>query len=328
MKKLSTKEQIKALKQASQLLKGGIPLVKAMEVASFPQKAVELVTGGSGVSNAIEPFFSEGVAGLIGIGERSGDLEGMFNKAADDLERKDGFKKKITKALSYPLIVLSVSLMSLAAFIYIGLPKMKDIFVSFGLPLPRTLVIMSGLSGMIVPFAAAALLLFIGTKICNRKKLFLRQKEAILFGLPFFGTIAVKLETSVIMRGLSVLLGSGMPLLQSLEEAKRSLRSVLIAEALSRLALKISQGQRVSEAFGSEKYFEKNTVKMIEAAEEAAYLDRVFASAADMLEEEAHDSIRTFTLLIEPLSTVMVGVIVGFVVVSMFSPMMQILSAL
>jgi type IV pilus assembly protein PilC len=328
MKKLKIKEQARALKQTARLLKGGIPLVKAMEVAGFPDEAVEMVSAGGGISASIAPYFSGSVPGLLEIGERSGELEEMFGKAAEGLERQDDFRKKLSKALSYPMIVLSVSLLSMAAFIYLGIPKMKEIFGSFALPLPGTLVIMDGISAMIIPLAAAAAGLAAALNICSRRRIFLRQKESVKYGLPLLGAVAVKLETSMILRNLSVLLRSGMPLAQSLEQAKRSVKPVLFREMLDRVRDKISAGQKISAAFGQEKYFDRNTVKMIEAAEEAAYLDKVFESAADILEEEAHDSIRSFTLLIEPLSTVFVGAVVGFVVVSMFSPMMKILESL
>lgn len=312
----------------SRLIKGGVPLAKALGIADIPEKAAEMIMDGKAVSDSIEQYFSRDVIDLVRIGERTGELDTMFLKAAQILERKKEFRSKLTKALAYPLIVLSASLMTLIGFIVVGIPKMNEIFISFGMPPPRSLAVMSNISkmtpliGIVIIFAISVL------SFCTSKGMFRRELEFVKYNIPFFGKIAAKLETSMICRNISMLLRSGMPFLEALGHAEKSVKPVTYKSALQKVAEKISSGCTPSDAFRGEKCFDSDMTRILAAAQESACLEDVLEGSADILEEEAHENIKAATLLVEPLSTVLVGAVVGFVVIQMFSPMMKIMGSL
>lgn len=307
------------------LLNSGIPLIKTLEIAKAPPRIRENLINGETLSSSFARFFSHSIVVLLKVGEKTGRIAEMLSVGAEMMEKEVKLKEKIFKEMFYPVTVFLMSIFTIIFFVFFALPQMKFVFESMGIKLPqevRTLIIVS----KSMPLIFIVLLFCVGIVLLSSKRgLFILQREIIKYYLPILSIIPKKLMTAKIMKSISVFLYSGFPINSAIEETASSSASILYSNALLRVKNKIVNGENFAVAAANENIIDPLFHQMLSIAEESGNIEEILKEGAKILEEEAGGMIKKSTQLIEPLSTILVGCAVGYIVFIMFLPMIKIL---
>jgi type IV pilus assembly protein PilC len=194
--------------------------------------------------------------------------------------------------------------------------------------LPGSVMVLINMAPFILPSLLGSALVAAAWYMCARKNIFTAQREIVKFNFPVLGDTVKKFVSAKIIRMLTTLLKSSVPAVEALEEVISSQESVIYRAALERIKYRIENGSHLSDAFSKEPYFEKIISRMLLVGEESGQMEELLEGIASVMEEEAQNKIKILISIIEPLSTVFVGIIVGFIVITMMSPMVKILSSL
>jgi len=325
---LPEKEQINALKKFSCLLSAGIPAAKAMEFSGFPVDAVEAVTKGRLLSEAIRPFFSSKTADFIRIGEAGGDLASSADAAYRSMHSSREQKNALIKALAYPAFVLFFGLICIFFFAWHIVPQLRSVFESMNIEPSPALAFMeffAAVSAFSLSALAAAILLM---RSLHRHRTFRRLAEEIQLRIPVIGEVFKKAGTCRAVSDISVLIGTGLPMTEALASVAYCTDSVLFEESLLRIRSSVENGAKLSQAFSDQPLFGELISRMALIGEETGDLSASLGSAADITSGELGESVKLLAQAAEPAATVAVGVFAAMLVFSMLSPITCIMDKL
>ena len=291
-------------------LEGGVPLSKCFE--KYPQ------------------YFDNVYCNLIKAGEASGKLDVFLLKIVDSLEKKEKIKKKIKSALMYPAIMFSVAI-TVSAFMLIKVvPVFAKMYAGMGLDLPApTAVIMSmsdflrGTGGMVLLISLISF--FVGFKYLTAKNEMIKYRwHKQILKLPVFGDLILKsllARISLIMGNLSA---AGVNLLESIEIAKSVSNNVVVTEALENVKKGVFSGDTLTKLFLKEPLFPPTFSQLISVGEQTGQLDEMFGSVAMYYEEEFDGAVDNMSSLIEPIMIVFMGIMIGGLMIAMYSPIFNV----
>jgi type IV pilus assembly protein PilC len=272
--------------------------------------------------------------GLVRAGEVGGVLDETLERLSGFLEKIVEMRRKIKAAMTYPIIVFIVAILIVNGLVIFILPKFMEIFKEFKVEMPAPTQFLMDLSAfmrsrngviaMIVGPIVAYLLFraFIRTKFGRRIWDWLKLK------VPVFGKLNHNLSVSRFARTLSTLLGSGVPILQAMETTAGAVNNEIVAQAIMDSRASIREGERIGDPLEKSKLFPPMVVQMIAIGEETGTLDSMLGKVADYYESEVDAQLQSLAAAIEPLMIVFLGFIVGFIVISMFLPLLSIISNL
>ena len=342
-KKVKVEEILIFSKQFATMVKAGLPILEVLgmlrdqlegdaikEVVGDIRKSLE---GGVTLSKCFEKYpqyFDNVYCNLIKAGEASGKLDVFLLKIVDSLEKKENIKKKIKGALMYPSIMFTVA-MAVSAFMLIKVvPVFAGMYDGMGIALPKpTAVIMSmsdflrGTGGMIMLVSIVGgyfLFRFLTTK---NEKIKYRWHKQIL-KLPVFGDLILKsllARISLIMGNLSA---AGVNLLESLEIAKSVSNNVVVTEALENVKKGVFSGDTLTKLFLKEPLFPPTFSQLISVGEQTGQLDEMFNSVASYYESEFDNAVDNMSSLIEPIMIVFMGLMIGGLMIAMYSPIFNV----
>ena len=322
--KVKNSEKIHFFRKLSLLMGAGASISGALDLtvrSEYFKSIAEKVKSGGSFSGALEAdVFPPAVIGIVSVAENSGNLSTGLARACRYLEKKDSFRKKIIGALIYPAFVLLLCCASLFILMSVLLPSFAGIFQSIGVALPPISRFILD-SGRFLPLMAAVLIILI---YCAIKYLFSDRG----FKFPVIGRFRAKLVTSSFFSSMAESLSSGMNILDSLSLSTGQINSRLFKEKLLASNKLVSEGNALSDSLNSTGLFDETVISLISAGEHSSSLDKVFAQLADIYEEETENSIKTFSSLVEPASTLATGLVVGFIVFAMFMPIIKLISVL
>lgn len=339
--KFSNKDIVLFTNQLSSLIESGVNLIKALgiiynQTANKYLKAVlddviSKIKDGksfSGGLSAHPQIFSNLYVSMVNTGELSGNLEDVLKRLANFFEKEEEFKNSIRAALTYPFFVFIVSVLTICVLFIFVIPKLVTMFEDMGqfLPLPTRILI--GISDLIrnhwwlisaVIFIAVFLLYRIrhnpqGRLLWDRFML----KSALT------GQLSLKTETSRLARTLSLLLSSGIPITAALEQSIPAINNQVIRSEVQRFKDEISKGFSLSDSLKNSKFFPAFVISIVTIGEETGSLDKSLKRIADDYEKEVDRALKALTRLLEPAIILVMGLIVGFIVLSMLLPIFQI----
>lgn len=325
------------------LLSAGVPLMPALSIIGrqIPSKKIKvaiekikgLVSSGHSLSDSLKnDIFPDIFINIIAAGEAGGALDVSLSKIASYFDTKDDLRKKIISATIYPALVLSLSLASILFIAVYLIPTMNGVFSGLGIELPF-ITRMIGLSGETI-LRYWWLLLSGPVALCLALNKFLKARfgdgflEKITLGLPLLGRIFHKMICGRVSSALSTLLGSGVPLISSLKVARAVSGNSVYREAFDRVLGDVERGEKLSEALRGTRVFPESFCELAALGEATGRLDSVFADLEGYYERDVELQLKVLTSLVEPLSTVLVGVAVGIIVFSIFLPLMNVVDAL
>jgi type IV pilus assembly protein PilC len=342
---INTREFLIFNQELATLLKAGLPLVQSLDllkrrVTSPMFRGVlddvhDRVRSGTALSDA---FAAQGdlfpgvyTASLL-AGERSGNLDAVLRRYIDYAKVVATLKRKIVSALVYPAILITLSLVLVSIIVLLVVPAFADFYAGFGAELPlATRAIMKVSAFVRAEFMLVSLAIVLGG---TGLYLWLRQAgqqsrfDHLILRLPGVGPMATKFATSQMARTLATLLGGGLPLVNSLDIAARSVGNRYIAGQLDVVAARVREGESFAAALDARKTFPDVAVKMAEVGEATGALQDMLNTAADFFDEEIGTFMERFVTLIEPTLLVIMGIVVASLLLALYMPLFQLSSVL
>jgi len=337
-KKVSTKSLVIFTRQLSTLIAARLPLVKALRtlydqlepgtLKGVIKTIADEVESGSNFSEALSHFpgvFPDFYVNMIKAGELGGMLEDILKRLSDFLDKSQKLRDKVKSALMYPAFVMLVAILILIMLMVFVIPTFTNMFSELGgsLPLPTKILITTSeitrRVWFLIPLAPLVIMALYKAFIKNpdRKLIVDRLKLHI----PVVGPLIQQIAVARFSRTLGTLLSSGVPILASLQTVRDTIGNEYIARAVMQVRDSIKEGESVSGPMEASKAFPALVTKMINIGEETGELDKMLIQIADNFEEEVDVAVSGLTSLLEPLLIVFMGLVVGFIVVSMFMPL-------
>jgi type IV pilus assembly protein PilC len=242
-------------------------------------------------------------------------------------------RRKVKAALTYPTIVVVVAILIVLGLCTFIVPKFIELFKDLGVKdLPMMTQMLVDFSDFLKTKWYIGLgiiaLLWVSIKYAGTTKLGRRVIDRLKLKVPVFGKLGHKICLARFSRTLSTLLVSGVPILQALETVAGTVGNEIIAEAIMNARARIREGDRVNEPLEKSKMFPPMVVHMISIGEESGALDQMLSKIAEFYEGEVESTLQSLTSAIEPVMIVFLGVCVGFIVIAMFAPLLQVIQNL
>ncbi|MFH0913076.1 MAG: type II secretion system F family protein [Candidatus Omnitrophota bacterium] len=324
-------------RQLYTLIKTGIPLLKALQiiVVQLPvgkfrasiEEIIQNIQQGKSFSESLSTaphFFSLLYINMIKAAEVSGNLTEILRELSQHLIESRRVNRQVQAALMYPILVLIIASVILIGLLMFVLPVFMRIFEDIGGTLPPTTLFLIAFSKFIqhwgwlfvVLLAILAGIVF----IISRKPYGKRLINIFLWRLPLFGKLTKTMEIGRFCRTMGTLLSSGVTLTKTMNVLYETTPAVLLQNALDDIRYQVEQGKSLSAAMEETGLFPLTLVRMIQVGEESGKIAELFLDIAQDYEEEVSFSVTGLLSMLEPLLIVVMGVIVGFIVVSLFFP--------
>ncbi len=338
-KKPSTKSLVLFTRQLATLIAAGLPLVKALRTLQDQLEAggalkgaiksiADEVESGSNFSEALTRFpgvFPNFYINMIKAGELGGMLEDILKRLSEFLDKTQKLKDRVKSALMYPMFVMIVAVLILIMLMVFVIPTFTSMFSEVGgsLPVPtKILIVISEITRrlwFLIPLLPVALIAIYKAIIKSPDRRFVIDK--IKLRTPIVGNLIQQIAVARFSRTLGTLLSSGVPILAALQTVRDTIGNEFIARAVMQVRDSIKEGESVSGPMEASKAFPPLVTKMVSIGEETGDLAKMLIQIADNYEDEVDVAVSGLTSLLEPLLIVFMGLIVGFIVVSMFMPL-------
>ena len=344
---IKTKDLTVVTRQMAILLEAGLPLIRSLKTLSRQSKnpaikktleeAAASVEGGATFSEALAQHpksFDKLYLNMIRAGEAAGKLELILDRLAMFMEKAAKIQGKVKSAMVYPIIVLCVAGIICSGLMIFIVPKFEKMFTELleGEPLPWLTQVVVGIGKfmseqaliMVVGIVVLVILIKIILKIP-----FLRfYIDWAKYYMPLFGPIVSKSAISKFGRTLGTLMGSGVPVLNSLTIVKETSGNEVVARAVVKVYEAVKEGEGMAPPLQATKIFPEMVISMIEVGEETGKLPEMLDKIADTYDEEVDNAVSALTSMIEPIMMVGLAVIVGGIVIALFMPMISIIEKL
>jgi type IV pilus assembly protein PilC len=333
-------------RQFSTMIDAGVSLVRCLDVLSEQSTSPKLrriifdlrseVEAGNTLSKAMSKYptvFSNLFIGLIRAGEVGGVLEESLQRLSVFMEKDVELRRKIKAALTYPIIVSIVAL-SIVLFLTVFIvPQFKKMFVDLGVKdFPAMTQALMDFSDFLIQRGYIMVLIvvvfIIAIKMFGRTKVGRRTLDRVKLKAPVFGKLFHKVALARFSRTLATLLSSGVPILSAMETCAGTVANEVIADAILDARARVREGDVISEPLRKSRMFPPMVVQMISIGQESGALDNMLSKIADFYDSEVDAAITSLTSAIEPILIVFLGVTVGFIVISMFMPLVALINGL
>ena len=328
-------------RQLATMLKAGVPLVQGFDIIGKGHENPSMqdmllsvkadLEGGDTLAEALNKkpmYFDELFCNLVEAGEHAGVLETLLDKIATYKEKTESMKKKIKKALTYPLAVIVVAFIVTAILLLFVVPVFEDMFKSFGADLPAFTRMVVNMSEwlkawwwIILGIIIVAIYTFIYFK--KRSRPFNHFLDKTLLKVPVVGLIINKSAIARFARTLSTMSAAGVPLVEALRSVAGSCGNIIYSEAVLKMRDEVATGQRLQVAMLQTKLFPHMVQQMIAIGEESGSMDAMLAKVADFYEEEVDNLVDNLSSLMEPIIMIILGVLIGGLIIAMYLPIFK-----
>ncbi len=333
-------------RQMATMMRAGIPILQALQAISesmkkpamvdLTQQIMRDVSSGDSLSQAMARHpkqFDRLFVNLVSAGEQAGALDQMLERIALYKEKVASLKSRVKKALWYPAAVMTIGLVVTMILLVMVVPEFESMFQGFGAELPVLTQVTVRFSELAQAYWLPTLGLIVGGIVLLKAAARRSDKVAyaidqFLLRLPVLGDILHKSAVSRFTRTLATTFSSGVPLIEGLETASGAADNRVYIKAINEVREDVTTGQQLHFAMRLTNRFPALAVQMVSIGEEAGSLDAMLNRVADYYEEEVENKVDTLTSLMEPVIIVVLGLLVGGVVVSMYLPIFEIGTAL
>jgi type IV pilus assembly protein PilC len=343
--KVNSREFLVFNQELATLLKAGMPLVQSLDllkrrIDSPVFRAVlddvhDKVRSGTALSDAFaahSDLFPRVYTASLLAGERSGNLDAVLRRYVEYAKIIATVKRKTISALVYPAILVSLALVVVSIIVLKVVPAFSDFYGTYGANLPLATRVIVKVSAFIraqyllllIVFGAAATSVIVWVRRPGQKARF----DHLLLRLPVVGQIARKFATSQMARTLATLLGGGLPLVNALDIATKSIGNQYMSEQLEIVSTHVREGESFAAALEARKAFPEVAVKMAEVGESTGALHDMLNTVADFYDEEISTNMERFVTLVEPVLLVVMGVVIAGLLLALYMPLFQLSSVL
>jgi general secretion pathway protein F len=335
-------EQIALLtRQMSTLLGSGIPMIGALtavidqaenrDLQASLMDIREKVSQGGSLSEAMSGhpvYFTDLTVNMVRAGEAGGNLDRVLLRVADYLHAQNRTRSKVAAALTYPIIMLVIGIGVVSVLLSYVVPKILEVIKKQGdaaLPLPtEILLLVSGFMGeywwLLLGLLAAALVAYAQAGRTRAGRLWIDTQK---LRIPVLGSLLRKAAVSRFAMTFATLLESGLPVLEAMGVVRRVVDNALMAETLDRIRQKIAEGADIATPLKQSKVFPPVVGYMIGVGEESGRLEELLKKTAQAYDEEVEVAAQKLTSLLEPVMIVIMSFMVGFIVLSILLPILQ-----
>ncbi|MCX6005444.1 MAG: type II secretion system F family protein [Chloroflexi bacterium] len=325
-------------RQLALLLESGVGIVQGLELlqkqstnknfTKILKSIVADLRAGSSLSASLDKHpeaFPKMYCKIIAVGEQTGQLEGVLRNLADYTEQATAAMRKIKQAMTYPVIVLVLAVVVSIVTVTFVLPPIMNLFKSFGGELPLvTRILIVGMefistNGLYLLLGILILILFI--LIYTRTPNGAYQRDNLFLRLPVMGRLNLLNGLGRVCKSIALLFKSGLPLPDILTLTAESSGNKVISRALMEVEQDIIRGEALAVSMQRKPVFLPLMVEMTRVGEETGNLDNTLTIVADSFEIEAGDKLQTLLGMIEPVMTIVIGLVVGFLALSIFIPL-------
>ncbi len=324
----------------STLINAGIPLsacVRTLEeqmdnpvFKEALQAVMQEIESGMDLSTALSrhpAIFDRMYVDLVKAGEQGGALAVILERLAKYAEKAERFRRKIKSALTYPAVVSVIAVVIVWVILAFVVPQFGETFSQAGktLPLPTRVLLAASDAvrfSYLYVFAAAAACYY-GLRLALRDPSLRRRFDFLLLKMPVYGELLLKSSVARFARTLAMLLVSGVPIIPALEIVSFVTGNRRITETLQSVADSISSGESFTEPLKRSGVFSPLVIQMVSVGESTGNMPEMLNKIADFYEEEVDTVMDTLSSLIEPIMIVFLGVVLGFVIIALFLPILS-----
>lgn len=334
-------------RQFATMINAGLAMVRCLDILSEQTEDKKLqatldqvrrdVEAGQTLSAALArhpQVFSTLYISMVKAGEMGGVLDEVLERLAGFMEKDFALKKKVKSALTYPVVILVMAMGIVFFLVTYILPTFVELFkgMNLKLPLPTKILIMvtEGARNPAVVIPALALLVVGGIGIGKyiNTPVGRKQYDLLKLNVPVFGLLTKKVAISRFCRTLGTLLSSGVPIMQALEIVGKASGNEIIAMTVTKVRESIREGESIASPLGASGLFPPMVTQMVAVGEETGNLDAMLGKIADFYDTEVEYLLASLTSMLEPIMIVGMGGIVGFIVISVFLPLYQLIGNL
>ncbi|HEY8219991.1 MAG TPA: type II secretion system F family protein [Methylobacter sp.] len=328
-------------RQLATMLKAGVPLVQSFDIVgkghdNASMEALLLgikadIESGDTLAEALNKrplYFDELFCNLVAAGEQAGVLETLLDKIASYKEKTESMKKKIKKALTYPIAVIVVAFIVTTILLIFVVPVFADMFKSFGADLPAFTKMVVSMSEwmqawwyIVVGIVVATVYVFSYFK--KRSRPFNHFLDKTLLKLPIVGIILNKSAVARFARTLATMSAAGVPLVEALESVAGACGNIIYTEAVLKMREEVATGQRLQFAMQQADLWPNMVIQMVAIGEESGAMDSMLLKVADFFDEEVDNLVDNLSSLMEPIIMCILGILVGGLVVAMYLPIFK-----
>lgn len=334
---VSVKELVIFVRQFATMIDAGLPLVQCLDILSsqqpneyFKDILLEIkadVESGSTFADALRKHpkvFDDLFVNLVAAGEVGGVLDTILNRLAGFIEKNLKVIKKVKGAMTYPLVILAVLVVSTIVMLVFVIPTFEKMFANFGgqLPGPTQFVVnMSHFMQKYVFHIVIGIALFIwGFRKTISSRTGRRIWDKVLLRMPVMGAVVLRSAVAKFTRTLGTMLSSGVPLLEALDIVAKAAGNVRVTEAIYYVRDRVSEGRNLADPLMEANIFPSMVVQMIGVGEATGALDVMLNKIADFYEEEVDEAVTAMTSMMEPIMLVFVAIILGGMLIAMYMP--------
>jgi len=343
--KVKAKHLCTFTRQLSVLQDAGLPVLRSLKILEGQSKpgplksslagVIEDIESGSTLSEAMSKqpkAFDDLYVNMVRAGEAGGALETILQRLADFKERAQSLKRKVQGAMIYPVAVVTVATLIVGFIMVWIIPKFKAIFEGFGTELPKITELLIATSDVIAtywfmaPVIPIAIIIFL--KVVRKNKTGEFILDFLALKIPLMGKILSKSTTARIMRTLGTLISSGVPILECLTIARDTSGNAVFKRAFDNIYTAIREGESIATPLKEARIVDDLVVNMVDVGEETGALDIMMYKVADVYDEEVTVLVDGLIKLLEPMLVVVLGLVVGFIVIALFMPLIKLLNDL
>lgn len=324
------------------MIKSGIPIMEAISIVeeqttnrSFKKVLASIgkeISNGKQLNQAVAKHprvFDPLYINLIKLGEESGNLEKNLEYLADQMKKNYEFSKKIQGALMYPMIVLTTAVAVGFGLSFFVLPKLIDLFQSMDMVLPLSTQILLFIARVMKNYGGFIFAGLVGLGLLFQIIIRLPVIKSIwhysLLKLPILGNFFQNVEMAFFCRNLGMMLKSGLPIVSALDTLTLATTNTVFINSLKKISQGIEKGRRVEDTIIKThlEFFPKIATRMIGVGEKSGHLDESLLYLGDFFEEEVDNQAKNFSVILEPIILLLVGLAVAFVALAIISPIYQ-----
>lgn len=332
-------------RQFATMINAGISIIKCLDILEGQTKDEALkavinqvrkdVKGGLSLTDAVTKHpnvFSKLYTNMIRAAEIGGILDIILERLAGFLEKELEIKQKVKSAMMYPAIVLVFAFLIVIALFIFVLPRFKDIFASMNVDMPPTTQFLFDASDFMIHYWYIMIAFVVGAVVAvkqyGKTPQGRRNIDLLKLRAPVMGDLVLKISVSRFARTFGTLVASGVPMMRSLEIIGETSGNSVLAEAINNARSSIREGQKISMPLAQSGLFPAMVTHMIDVGEETGRLSEMLTKVSDFYDQEVDATIKGLTSLIEPMLIVFMGVIVGFIAISVMSPIFKLVSSI
>jgi len=331
-------------RQFATMINAGLAMVRCLDVLGIQTEDAQLkpvivqvrreVEGGSTLASALGKFprvFSPLFVNMVRAGELGGILDEVLNRLAGFLEKDFNLKKKVKSAMTYPMVILVMAVAIVIFLVTFILPTFVSLFTGMNMKLPLpTKILITFTEGARNPIAIGITIVVIIIVTILFKRWTSTQAGRYQFDkfklkLPVFGMLIRKVAISRFCRTLGALLQSGVPIMQALEIVGKASGNEVIAETVGKVRESVREGESIAVPLNLSGLFPPLVTQLVAVGEETGNLDGMLSKIADFYDVEVEYMLASLTSLLEPILILAMGFVVGFIVISVFLPLYQII---